>query len=129
MTAARAARKNAYAPYSSFSVGAAVRTADGLVFSGTNVENASYGLTMCAERVAIFTAIAAGATNLKAIAITSGGSRLVSPCGACRQVMAEHLPLDASVLLDGEGGQTKMVTVGELLPLAFVPSDLPGESS
>src|SRR4051812_28168179 len=75
----------AYAPYSKFSVGAAVLVSDGRVFAGSNVENASFGLTICAERVAIFTAVAAGATKITAVAIASVSEKPVAPCGACRQ--------------------------------------------
>ncbi len=83
------ATEHSYSPYSKFQVGAALLAEDGLVFLGTNVENASYGLTMCAERVAFGTAIAAGARAFEAIAIVSSGAVAPSPCGACRQVMAE----------------------------------------
>lgn len=89
MQEASKARQRAYAPYSHFPVGAAVLADDGKIYCGCNVENVSYGLTMCAERNAIAAAIAAGAKNLQAIAVTSGRETSVMPCGACRQVMAE----------------------------------------
>jgi cytidine deaminase len=115
---ARDVATRAYAPYSHFRVGAAVRDADGAVYVGCNVESASYGLSVCAERNAIFTAIAAGGVRpFSAIAVTcidasEGGC---SPCGACRQVMYEHLASDAAVYVDGVG----QFTPAELLPHAF----------
>ena len=108
----------AYAPYSHFRVGAAVEDADGAVYVGCNVESASYGLTICAERSAIFAAVAAGASRpYAALAVTcldaeSGGC---SPCGACRQVLVEHLRSDAPVFVDGLG----QFTAAELLPHSF----------
>lgn len=116
---ARGVAQRAYAPYSHFRVGAAVRDADGRVFLGCNVESASYGLTVCAERNAIFGAVAAGARRpLVALALVCldaepGGA--CTPCGACRQVMLEHLAPDALVVVDG-GGQFR---ADDLLPHAF----------
>src|SRR5690349_16264529 len=116
---ARAVATRAYAPYSHFRVGAAVRDAQGTVHVGCNVENASYGLTVCAERNAIFAAVAAGAERpFQAIAVACIDARHAggcSPCGACRQVMAEHLDPNAPVEIDGLG----QFTVAELLPHAF----------
>lgn len=89
---ATAARDAAFAPYSGFAVGAALECADGRIFSGCNVENLSFGLTCCAERVAIFTAVAAGGRDFRTIAIVADTQVPVSPCGACRQVMAEFNP-------------------------------------
>ena len=89
---ARRARARAYAPYSSFSVGAALLATDGRTFAGCNVENVSFGLTMCAERVAIGTAIQAGSTTFEALAVVSDSQEPVVPCGACRQVLAEFSP-------------------------------------
>lgn len=117
---ARAAAERAYAPYSKFRVGAAIEVA-GLVFEGCNVENASYGLTVCAERVALFTAVAAGHSRVPRLAVScvDAGPDLGPagrmPCGACRQVMAELMGLDGEVLVDGVGG----FRVAELLPNAF----------
>jgi cytidine deaminase len=112
---ARDVAGRAYAPYSHFRVGAAVRDADGMVFVGCNVESASYGLTICAERNAIFAAIAAGATRpFSAIAVCClDGPGM--PCGACRQIIHEHLAADAPILVDGLGE----FTIAQLLPHAF----------
>ena len=117
---ARAAAERAYVPYSKFRVGAAV-TADGETFTGCNVENASYGLTVCAERVALFTAVAAGHRRVQRLAVTCADASPAlgpdgrMPCGACRQVMAELMDLDAEVLVDGAG----TFRVSDLLPRAF----------
>jgi cytidine deaminase len=115
--AARAASANAHCPYSRFPVGAAVRTADGRVFTGCNVENASFGLTICAERNAIFQAIAAGARQVVAVAVYTPTKRPASPCGACRQVIAEFGAAD--VMASCSGGGTARWTARELLPDAF----------
>jgi cytidine deaminase len=114
---ALASRGRAYAPYSKYRVGAAVLTDAGL-FGGCNIENASYGLCNCAERTAIFSAVAAGATKVLAVAVATddGGS----PCGACRQVLAEFAGDDCPVLLlDGTGTIVHETTLGALLPCAF----------
>ena len=117
---ARAAAERAHVPYSKFRVGAAV-VADGETFTGCNVENASYGLTICAERVALFTAVAAGHRRVQRLAVTCVdaspelGPDGRMPCGACRQVMAELMGLDAEVLVDGAG----TFKVSDLLPRAF----------
>jgi cytidine deaminase len=120
MQAARAAAELAYAPYSKFRVGAAVEV-DGQTYQGCNIENASYGLTTCAERVALFSAIAAGHQRIGRLAVScvDAGPELGQngrmPCGACRQVMAELMGLDGEVLIDGVG----RFYVSDLLPLAF----------
>src|SRR5262245_20426069 len=98
INAAQAARRHAYEPYSGFAVGAAVQTASGHVFAGCNVENASYGLTICAERAAVCAAIAAGHKQLTAVAVVTSGGH--APCGACRQVLAEFGPTMDVVLVD-----------------------------
>src|SRR5437879_2337874 len=96
---ARAAREQAYAPYSHFAVGAAVLAADGRMFGGCNIENASYGLTMCAERVALFAAVAAGVRQISAVAVVAGAGAPAMPCGACRQALAEFGRPDTIMLL------------------------------
>ncbi len=118
IAAARAARCNAYAPYSGFAVGAAVRTRTGRVFAAANVENASYGLAVCAERAAVFAAVAAGHDELSAVAVVAKGA--VMPCGACRQVLAEFGNADMPVLAAAPGaGAVRVAKLGELLPAAF----------
>jgi cytidine deaminase len=119
LAAARRAAKAAYAPYSRFRVGAAVADERGRIFAGCNVENASYGLTLCAERSAVAQAVAAGARRLTAVAVTSGGTAEPWPCGACRQVLAEFLPPEAPVWVAGRAGRVHAVRMDELLPHAF----------
>jgi cytidine deaminase len=119
---AQQARQQAYAPYSNYRVGAALLTSSGDLFCGTNVENAAYPTSMCAERVAIFKAVSEGQRQFQAIAVVTdnGGS----PCGACRQVLAEF-GLETLVLIaDAEGLVVQEMTVAELLPGAFGPADL-----
>jgi cytidine deaminase len=119
---ANTARQRAYVPYSNYAVGASLRTKNGRVFTGVNVENAAYPQTMCAERVAIFKAVSEGEKEFEVITVVTdnGGS----PCGGCRQVMAEF-GLDTIVLLaDGSGRIHKETTVGELLPEAFTSEHL-----
>jgi cytidine deaminase len=116
--AARAARARAYAPYSRFRVGAAVR-AGGRVFSGGNVENASYGLALCAERAAVAAAVAGGARRIDAVAVASGTSPPTPPCGMCLQTLAEFAGPGLPVLLVGARGALARATLGELLPRAF----------
>jgi len=119
---ANEARRRAYAPYSNYPVGAALRTRSGRIFTGCNVENAAYPTSMCAERVAIYKAVSEGEKEYEVIAVVTpnGGT----PCGGCRQVMAEF-SLDTVVLIaDGEGRLVQETTVGRLLPGAFTPKDL-----
>lgn len=112
------AREKAYAPYSHFKVGAALLTTDGEVFTGCNVENASYGLTVCAERVALFKAVSRGRRSFSAIAIVAGTDNYCSPCGACRQVLAEFGG-STKVYMANRKGEYREMTVAELLPAAF----------
>lgn len=124
---AQQARAAAYAPYSGYSVGAAVLTSKGNLYSGVNVENASYPLSMCAERVAVFQAVTAGDRDIEAVAVVTenGGS----PCGGCRQVLSEF-GLDAELyMVDGAGEIVVDTTVRALLPHAFGPGDLPGAAT
>ena len=120
MAAALDARTRAVAPYSKFQVGAALLTADGEIISGANVESASYGLTCCAERVALFKALTAGQTQFRAIAVVAGIEGGPTPCGACRQLLAEYAP-DARVWIADANCPKKIreFTVRELLPAAF----------
>ena len=118
------ARERAYAPYSKYKVGAAIRTKRNKIHGGANVENASYGLTVCAERCAAFTAVASGETkDWDAIAVVVGGDELASPCGACRQVLHEFAP-GMRVILATTTGKRKVTTLAELLPDAFGPKSL-----
>ena len=118
---ARAARQSAYAPYSRFQVGAVVLTRDGRRFDGCNVENAAYGLCNCAERTALFAAVAAGCQpgDFAALAVVADTPGPVSPCGACRQVMAELCDQAMPVLLGNLGPHVQETTVAELLPGSF----------
>ena len=117
--------ENAYAPYSGYNVGAALLCADGTVFTGCNIENASFGLTNCAERTALFAAIANGQTEFTAIAIAASGEPDPFPCGACRQVLAEFCGPDFPVYIKCSEG-CKTTSLGDLLPHSF---DLKADSS
>ena len=119
---ANTARQRAYVPYSNYPVGAVVRTKSGRLYTGVNVENAAYPQTMCAERVAIFKAVSEGEKEFDVISVVTdnGGS----PCGGCRQVMAEFGLGTIVLLADGSGRLVKETTVGELLPEAFTPDRL-----
>ncbi len=122
IAAARKAKENTYSPYSNFPVGAAVLLEDGQIFLGTNIENASYGLACCAERVALFSARTATDSKVIGLAVSVGreGVELpkesLAPCGACRQVMAEFLEPETPIYIDG----SRTFTMAELLPHAFV---------
>jgi cytidine deaminase len=119
---ANEARKFAYAPYSHYPVGAALRTKTGRIYTGVNVENAVYPHTMCAERVAVFKAVSEGETEFDVIAVVTNNGG--SPCGGCRQVLAEFGLGTIVLIADGEGKLLKEMTVSELLPEAFTPADL-----
>ncbi|MGL5269267.1 MAG: cytidine deaminase [Selenomonadaceae bacterium] len=122
LQAARRARQNAYVPYSKFAVGAAVEGVSGKVYSGCNVENASYGLCNCAERTAIFTAVAAGERQFKAIAIIADTPGPCPPCGACRQVIAEFkIP---RITMANMKGDCQTVSLSEILPYGFTADEL-----
>ncbi len=119
---ANEARRRAYVPYSNYPVGAALRTKSGRIYTGVNIENAAYPQTMCAERVAIFKAVSEGEKEFEIIAVATNNGG--SPCGGCRQVMAEF-GLDTIVLFaNGEGNLTHETTVKNLLPEAFIPEHL-----
>ena len=117
VAAAREIRENAYAPYSKFKVGAALRTASGRVFRGCNVENLSFGLTICAERIAVFAAVAAGETQFEAIAVVADSVQPVTPCGACRQVLIEFSS-DLQIVSANLQDQRYETTIAALLPRA-----------
>jgi cytidine deaminase len=123
LEAARRAFENAYAPYSRFHVGAALRTPAGTVHAGANVENASYGLGRCAEQSAIQAMATAGERSFAELVVVTASSPPSSPCGACRQVLYEFGP-DATVWLVGTSGDYRVTTVRDLLPDGFSPRDL-----
>lgn len=120
---ARLARSRAYSPYSHVKIGAAVLTKGGKVYTGANVENASYGLSCCAERTAIFNAVSDGHRDIVAIAVVGKSEEFTKPCGACRQVMAEFNP-KMKVLRRGLDGFSADTSVSELLPEQFNPPEL-----
>lgn len=119
------ARENAYSPYSHFAVGATLLCEDGTLYEGCNIENASYGLTNCAERTAIFKAVSEGHIKFKALAVVADTEGPCAPCGACRQVMAEFkIPL---IIMGNLMGNIKIVTIEELLPFSFSECDVTGK--
>jgi cytidine deaminase len=119
LAAARQVRAKAYAPYSNFHVGAAVLGGNGKIYSGCNVENASFGLTCCAERNAIFAMVAAGEREIREILIIGESEEFLPPCGACRQVIAEFAQPPAVVHMCNRQGECRDTTVGELVPFIF----------
>ena len=123
VAAARRVRAYAYAPYSEFPVGAALLAEDGAVFVGANVENSSFGLTLCAERAAVVSAVAAGRRRFRALALVAGRGAPAFPCGACRQVLHEFAP-ELPIRLVSAEGRIRDVRLDELLPLGFGPRDL-----
>lgn len=125
MDCAIKARENAYSPYSHFAVGAALLCEDCTLYEGCNIENASYGLTNCAERTAIFKAVSEGHIKFKALAVVADTEGPCAPCGACRQVMAEFkIPL---IIMGNLMGNIKIVTIEELLPFSFSECDVTGK--
>ena len=125
MDCAIKAREIAYSPYSHFAVGAALLCEDGTLYEGCNIENASYGLTNCAERTAIFKAVSEGHIKFKALAVVADTEGPCAPCGACRQVMAEFkIPL---IIMGNLMGNIKIVTIEELLPFSFSECDVIGK--
>ncbi|MEN8153162.1 MAG: cytidine deaminase [Acidobacteriota bacterium] len=117
--AAVKAKKNAYAPYSDFHVGAALRTKDGNIYSGCNVENSSYGVTICAERNAIFKMAAEGEREITEILVIGDTEKFLPPCGACRQVIAEFSEEETKVIMCNKEGNYRESTVKEILPFGF----------
>jgi len=123
--AAREAAAKAYCPYSHYPVGAAVLTQDGRIYTGCNVENISYGLSLCAERAAFVKAVGDGCRAFAALAVAGGCKRAAAPCGACRQVLSEQCPPEMPVFIARlkKGGPVTSTTLGELLPLGFASLD------
>lgn len=120
---ARSAREKAYSPYSGFLVGAALLAADGRIFLGCNIENASYGMSMCAERVAIYKAVSEGVREFARLAVVADSPEPVTPCGACRQVMAEFSP-DMEVIMANVAGDARCCRLDELLPAGFTAAQM-----
>lgn len=121
---AKEAAHNAYAPYSQFRVGAVIIDANGGLHSGCNVENASYGLSLCAERNALTKAVVSGIQDLRALVIYTPTDDIISPCGACRQVLCEFLEPEAPIISVNQKGEQRQWTMGELMPDAFTPKVL-----
>lgn len=124
---AKQIREKAYTPYSSFPVGAALYATSGNIYTGCNIENAAYPVTCCAERVAIFTAVAAGEKEFSEMAVIADTKRPVPPCGACRQVMSEFFKGHMNIHLSNLNFDTKTIKMEDLLPFSFQPSDLGDE--
>ncbi len=124
---AKEIRAKAYTPYSKFPVGAALLTTSGKVYSGCNIENAAYPVSLCAERVAIFKAISEGETDFSEMAVVADTGRPVPPCGSCRQVMSEFFDKKMLIHIGNLHDDQKTMTMEELLPFSFEPSDLPAE--
>lgn len=120
-------RSKAYVPYSNFPVGAALLTKSGKIYTGCNIENAAYPVSCCAERVAIFNAVADGESEFSEMAVAADTKRPVRPCGSCRQVMSEFFNNDMNIHLSNLHNSIKTVTVEELLPFSFQPEDLAGK--
>ena len=125
---AKQARLAAHAPYSNFEVGAAILATDGRIFTGCNIENSTYGLTMCAERVAIFKAVSEGATEFLKVAIVADHANITPPCGCCRQMIWEFATEDTEVILANLSGDVQKFYIKDLFPNAFDASFLQGVS-
>ena len=123
ISAAASARENAHVPFSNFKVGAAIEDENGRIFTGCNVENATYGLTICGERVAVFKAISEGAAKLTRIAVVADTSQLTPPCGACRQILWEFCP-DAELILANLSGARETLSMRQIFPRPFDASFL-----
>lgn len=123
MKEAKRAMKYSYSPYSNFAVGAALVTVDGKIYRGCNIENASYGATNCAERTALFAAIADGATEFETMAIVSSSGEYTYPCGICRQVIAELMP-KGKLIISNNDNDYKTFTIDEMLPHSFTKEDI-----
>ena len=126
LQAAAAARANAHAPYSRFAVGAALRSEDGRIHAGANVENAAYPEGLCAEASAIAAMVTAGGRRIAEMVVLADGPPLCAPCGGCRQRIREFATPETVIHLSTPSGVQRSVTLGELLPLAFGPDNLPG---
>jgi cytidine deaminase len=124
IAAAKKALENSYSPYSKIRVGAALRASDGRIFSGCNVENASFGMTWCAERTAIVKAVSEGAREFATLAIATSLPRALMPCGACRQVLHEFAPR-LRIVIFGSDGVRYATSLEDILPEAFGPADMP----
>lgn len=120
---AKKAMKRSYSPYSNFAVGAALLASDGKIYKGCNIENASYGATNCAERTAIFSAIADGNTSFEAIAIVSSSGDYTYPCGICRQVISELMP-NGKLIFSNENEEYQILTLDDIMPYSFTKKDL-----
>lgn len=128
VTHALGAREKAAAPYSSFPVGAALEDSTGKVWTGCNVESSSYGLSCCAERVALFKAISEGVRDFHRIAIVAGGEGIATPCGACRQVMHDYAPGLDVILYNPDNGEAKELPLSDLIPLPFDDGNFKGKA-
>ncbi|MGL4736641.1 MAG: cytidine deaminase [Cellulosilyticaceae bacterium] len=120
---AHEAKELAYVPYSKFKVGAALLTESGKVYTGCNIENASYGATNCAERTAIYKAVSEGETKIKAIAIVSSGNDVTYPCGICRQVISEFMK-DGDLIFEDNKGELHVISLKDIFPYSFTQEDL-----
>ncbi|MDY0405732.1 cytidine deaminase [Virgibacillus sp. 179-BFC.A HS] len=124
INAAKEIREKAYVPYSKFAVGAALLTKSGKIYTGCNIENAAYGVTCCAERIAIFKAIADGEKEFQHMAVVADSNRPVPPCGSCRQVMSEFFPENMEITLTNLQDENKNILMKDLLPFSFQSADM-----